>query len=106
MRKIFLLGLIIFFASCANGFALEKITHRKINEFNATIINQQLANIGISGGVADYVNGQQIIKWIGDGGETEDEPLYSRSFNHYLNPINNAGYQGVFKSAIEWSHSQ
>lgn len=95
------------------AYALEKPTHEAINEVAANIssANDYLINqLKITGGLETYFsNGslnKKAIKWIQLGGKTEDEPFYSRSFNHYLNPINNSGYGGLFKSALEWSHAQ
>ncbi|MBI5561460.1 MAG: hypothetical protein HY894_01205 [Deltaproteobacteria bacterium] len=47
-----------------------------------------------------------IVQWIKEGGSAEDEPHYSRSFNHYLDPISNSGYMGIFNSASQWAQSQ
>src|SRR3989338_668509 len=105
---LILLCLLIY----SQGFALEKETHKAINEYiaktqlNNFSLNLYLTNqLGYKSGVEELLNGKEIRKWIRDGGEYEDEPFYTRSFNHFHNPLppwDSAGYGGTFKSALLW----
>jgi len=112
MKRIFILCWVAFLLSCSFcfvSFALEKPTHEKLNETIAPVINQPLTNIGFEGGVQDSVNGKKIIQWIMEGGIKEDEPMNTRSFNHFHNPLktwDSAGFKGTFQSAILWAQDQ
>jgi hypothetical protein len=91
--QILWLILLLFFQGHRECFALEKETHRAINEYVATTsnsfsLNSYLVNqLGYKNGVQEVLNGKEIWKWIRDGGKTEDEPAYTRSRNHFHDPL-------------------
>jgi len=111
-KKIFFLTLLIIFVWFSQGISLEKPTHEVINQNIAqrTINGFSLDNylrktLGFSSGVAELSWGnsekskslieQEIWRWIGDGGISEDEPdgllrtvfNKGRSNNHFHNPL-------------------
>jgi hypothetical protein len=78
----------------------HKTTHRVITETSfaksniAPFLKQYLGMTGNS-----KINGQEIIKWISDGSESEDSPS-CRATNHFHNPLKNWGESGL--SDIPW----
>lgn len=110
-KKIFLIIIfLIFFAGKASS--LEKATHEFINENVAKqnwFDSHLKTNLGLKDGIKELLNGKQILKWLADGGRTEDEPAYSRSLNHFHDPLkswNSAGFKGTFKSSVIWAQDQ
>lgn len=100
----------------AMTLALEKDTHAVLNEkiaktnFNGFLLGEYLkANLNIQEGVQKTYNGVSVWRWIADAGRFEDEPLYTRSFNHFHDPLvlnwNDAGYEGKMSSAV-WAQTQ
>lgn len=114
MRKIlqiiFSIYLLLF--SITDVYSLEKSTHEALNEraTNVSIVNSYMINqLGFSEGLKTTFNNKWAIRWIMDGGKKEDEPFYTRSFNHFHNPLlswDQAGYGGTFKSALLWAQDQ
>jgi hypothetical protein len=109
MKKYFFL-IVIFFLSLTNSFALEKPTHKYLNEEfivkNSFLDNFLKQNLKIENGVRENFNNKEIIRWIGDGGIYEDEPMYTRSLNHFHDPLKSwdaAGFKGVGASSIVWA---
>lgn len=108
--KLFAIYIIImnlFFVS--EGFALQEKTHRAINETIAqsTVSGFSLDlylmdTLGFSKGKDEPINGSEVYKWLGYGGEQEDVPSdivtllsnRARNNNHFHNPM---------KSSAEWS---
>ena len=110
MRKIKIIILIIFLIlSTINVYALEKPTHEALNGKIADIsgINAYLINqLNFSQGLKTDFNNKTAREWLKLGGKAEDEPFYTRSFNHFHNPLlswDQAGFGGTFKSAILWA---
>ncbi len=99
-----------------NAYGLEKPTHEILNEYiakntiNGFSLDNYLVNqLEIKGGSGEEINGYKIFKWISLGGKAEDEPYYTRSLNHFhdpLKPWSSAGFKGTFKSAILWAQDQ
>jgi len=113
MKKILLLLPIVFLTIYSTCFALEKSTHEAINELIADGVPNSFSlsgylnkNLGFSKGKDEIVNGQEVYKWLRDGGKTEDEPFYTRSVNHFLDPLTGKGFKGDFKTALEWAKNQ
>ncbi len=114
MRKILqiIFSIYILLFPITDVYSLEKPTHEALNENIANIsgINSYLIyQLGFSDGLKTTFNSKWAIRWIMDGGKTEDEPFYTRSFNHFHNPLlpwDSAGYGGTFKSAILWAQDQ
>jgi len=105
--------MVMFFFSALiplTAYALEKTTHESLN-YQVVLktdldvyLNKQL---GFSRGRDEEFKGKSVIDLISLGGKTEDEPFYTRSVNHYLDPIyNNIGFKGQFKNALEWAKNQ
>src|SRR3989304_2657374 len=103
--SIAILWVVLLFSS-PTTFCLEKPTHKAINEkialgsFNGFTLDTYLKNnLGFIDGTIEEVNGQKIFEWLKLGGQYEDEPFYTRSFNHFHNPLlpwDQAGYGGRF----------
>ena len=95
----------IFFSNSSSIYSLEKETHAILNEkiaqgtINNFSLNTYLINqLGLKGGVNELINNKEVYRWIRDGGKTEDEPFYTRSFNHFHNPLlpwDQAGLKGT-----------
>ncbi len=106
--------ILVLLSSAAS--ALEKPTHEELNEVIAsTSINgfslkdYLIKNLGFAGGLDESINKKKILKWITDGGKQEDEPMYTRSFNHFHDPLKTwdiAGFKGTFKSSVIWAQDQ
>jgi hypothetical protein len=74
--------------------SLEKPTHQAINEkitgmtYNGFSLDAFLKNnLGFKDGLIAKVNGQMVSDWIKNGGKFEDEPAYTRSRNHFHDPL-------------------
>ncbi|MBI4685950.1 MAG: hypothetical protein HY755_12260 [Nitrospirae bacterium] len=94
-------------------WALEKDTHDFLNKKiarNYSILNSYLKdNLGFSKGIDEIALGKTVEEWLGIGGKTEDEPIYTRSLNHFhdpLKPWSSAGFKGTFKSSVIWAQDQ
>lgn len=118
MRKLKIIILFLLLA-CSyilpfDASALEKATHFNLNGLiivqNQTSLNTYLRlKLGLSKGIEEIINGKQVIKWIQDGGLKEDEPMYTRSMNHFHNPLktwDTAGLKGTFQSSVIWAQDQ
>ncbi|MBE0427112.1 MAG: hypothetical protein IBX72_10780 [Nitrospirae bacterium] len=118
MRKLRILFTSLLFAWSYilpfDATALEKATHFDLNG-KIVVQNQVSLNtylklkLGLSKGIEEIINGKQVIKWIQEGGVKEDEPLNTRSFNHFHNPLkpwDSAGLKGTFQSAVIWAQEQ
>ncbi len=76
------------------SYALEKETHRAINSYisentlNSFSLDTYLAkNLGFTKGKDEIINGRKAYEWIRNGGKFEDEPAYTRSRNHFHDPL-------------------
>ena len=111
LLRIFVIYMIISMFSL-HSYALEKETHKEINEYIAehTIGGFSLdgylkAQLGFTEGKDEFFNNKKVFEWLGYGGRTEDEPMYLRSFRHFHNPLEDwdeAGLWGTFESSIIW----
>ncbi len=104
------ISLIILFITtmiwASQSFPLEKITHQAINKnianrtINGFSLNNYLINdLGFKEGIKEKLRigseEKEIFRWIGDGGQKEDEPdglirtvlNRGRSNNHFHNPL-------------------
>ncbi|KQC07183.1 MAG: hypothetical protein APR62_00735 [Smithella sp. SDB] len=107
--KIFsMLIIMISVFSVSQIMALETDTHRDINEsivqngIGGFSLDNYLKNqLGMQDGKDTFINNKAVFKWIGDGGEFEDDGLRPRS--HFLNPLTNQGLVGICYSALEWA---
>lgn len=84
------------------SYSLEKPTHSAINDkivqsvINGFSFDSFLMNkLGFSDGKITYIYGKRAFEWITDGGITEDEPVYTRSRNHFHNPLFPWGQAGL-----------
>jgi hypothetical protein len=124
MKRKLLLNIfgLVFFGLQLYGqcFRLEKETHKYLNQYIATTpinsfsLDEYLKNqLGIATGVLTPLKSGQDSKriwdWIRMGGQYEDEPGYSRSCNHFHDPLvepwANAGLS-AFKSSVIWAQDQ
>lgn len=104
----------VVFSLLCNALALEKETHRYLNrkiiEENEEKFNTYLnSNLGFLDGVKQILNGLRVIEWFENAGRQEDEPAYTRSFNHFhdpLQPWDLAGFNKTFKSSLVWAQDQ
>ncbi|MCP4614573.1 MAG: hypothetical protein GY845_38320, partial [Planctomycetes bacterium] len=127
MPKIFR-AVILLYIFCLAGasisFALETDTHETINQH---IVDNSLNNFSLDQYLRDQLDFPKGIdekfelekkrkakKWIQKGGEYEDKPpefvFPPRFVNHFHNPINNSGFNGIWgkgfapgESAVLWS---
>jgi hypothetical protein len=118
MKKVinYFFSTIIILASLhtVDATALEKESHRFLNEKIVEQNNESLSAylntiLGFSNGIKQILNGQEVIVWFREGGQKEDEPAYSRSFNHFHDPLQPwylAGYDRTFKSSVIWAQDQ
>ncbi len=62
--------------------------------------------IGMTDGVDTDLMGKKVWSWVQAGGLYEDRPPfampYSRSFNHFHDPLSNVGYLGLWNSSVIW----
>ena len=95
MKKVISLVMLTWLFS-THSFALEKPTHRKINETVVTLtlpsgfnLNSYLkTNLGFSRGIGEVlIDNKTVQRWVALGGQYEDAPFYSRSRNHFHNPL-------------------
>ena len=114
-------GLIFLFLQLhSQSFGLEKETHKYLNQYiaqnsiNNFSLDQYLKNqLGIKTGVLTPLksdeDSKRIWDWVRMGGQYEDEPGYSRSCNHFHDPLvepwTNAGLS-AFKSSVIWAQDQ
>ncbi len=124
-QKMMLIITVLCLSDCSVLSALETSTHKIINKFIATKelngfrLDQYLKkHLGFFKGTEEEFRpkdsglkpekeeeeeeaGYQVWRWISSGGKWEDLPPevvkipYRRSFNHFLNPINNEGYSNT-----------
>jgi hypothetical protein len=130
MKRKWLLKIlgVVFFWLQLHGpcSALEIETHKKINEYIATkeinnfsLDSYVMNQLGLKTGVETYLKRgeipNRIREWLRDGGQFEDEPGYTRSFNHFhdpLKPLDLAGFTYPivfpvpFTSALKWAQNQ
>lgn len=114
----FLLSFILF-ANLSYVYSLEVGTHEAINETVAkggggsfSLDNYLINNLGVSGGVNEFINNKKVFDWFKLGGRYEDKPPltipYTRSLNHFHNPLetwDNAGLE-TFQSSVIWAQDQ
>jgi hypothetical protein len=119
-------GLIFLFLQLhSQSFGLEKETHKYLNQYiaqnsiNNFSLDQYLKNqLGIKTGVLTPLksdeDSKRIWDWVRLGGQYEDEPGYSRSCNHFHDPLKEpwtdaglsvAGFS-PFKSSVIWAQDQ
>lgn len=111
LLRIFVIYMIISMFSL-HSYALEKETHKEINEYIAkhTIRGFSLdgylkAQLGFTEGKNEFFNNKKVFEWLGYGGKKEDEPAYIRSCRHFHDPLeswDNAGLKGIWDSSIIW----
>ncbi|MEW6053484.1 MAG: hypothetical protein AB1552_06815 [Nitrospirota bacterium] len=110
MRKIIIL--IVLLGLSMKAYALEKPTHEALNEKVAALsgVNDYLRQqVGFPKGLGTSIDNKKVIEWLKRGGKKEDEPMYTRSFNHFHNPLklwDKAGLKGTSKSAVIWAQDQ
>ncbi len=112
-KKILLLLFVLLLATNNKAHALEKLTHSYLNKRRAynywkyfSLESYLKSNLGISDGIQSYYNGEQVWNWMYDGGSFEDEPMYTRSTNHFHDPLKDwgsAGFKGVGISSAVWA---
>jgi hypothetical protein len=111
MKNIFLKGcfaLLLLFLCSTSSFSLEVETHKALNEYISTkTVTPNGFSLGtylkdqsklLPGGIEEKFNSLEAWKWLRDGGEYEDIPVfylrYLRSLNHFHNPITEEGFKG------------
>ncbi len=120
--KILVIQIIISSFSLT-GYALEKPTHFEINEYIARheivgfSFDEYLKDqLGFQDGVNTIIEHPiitiihkeptTVFRWLGYGGEQEDEPYLLRSLRHFHNPLietwDEAGLWGIFESSVIW----
>jgi hypothetical protein len=119
MREVKYFGLVVFvlLLSISSGtsylWGLEKDTHAFLNNeivrrysILPDVLDKQL---GFKQGIMEAFAGKTIVKWLEDAGRYEDEPAYSRSFNHFHDPLQPwylAGFDKTFESSLIWAQDQ
>ncbi|MBI4822834.1 MAG: hypothetical protein HY805_01195 [Nitrospirae bacterium] len=115
---LFLCCLVSMVIFSAYSFGLEKNTHLAINQevaqrtINSFSLGNYLKNeLGFMGGVDEPLYGysgkmkihitQKVWQWLGEGGFTEDEPLW-RSFRHFHNPLKPWDTAGLKDSHLKY----
>jgi len=119
MRELKHLGLVvcIIFISTFFGISplwgLEKDTHAFLNReitLKYSILPDVLdKQFGFKQGMIAVLAGKTIVQWFEEAGRYEDEPAYSRSFNHFHDPLQPwylAGFDKTFKSSLIWAQDQ
>ncbi len=111
LLKLFVIHIILFIFSL-NSSALEKPTHKVINEYIAeNTINEfsfdqyMKIHLGFQEGWKKFFNNKMVSQWLGYGGRAEDEPYLLRSLRHFHNPLetwDEAGLWGTFESSVIW----
>ena len=118
-REVKHFGLLIFvlllaiFSGTSRLWGLEKNTHAFLNReivrrysIFPDILDNQL---GFKQGIGEILAGKTIVQWLEDAGRWEDEPVYTRSFNHFHDPLQPwyiAGFDSTFKSSLIWAQDQ
>ena len=113
LKRIFFLILLIFYlAPVPRIFALDTESHKEINQYigehtvKGFSLDLYLKNqLGFPEGKNEIFDKKKVYKWLGKGGEYEDEPPwtipYLRSVNHFHDPtaddISKAGYSGIWE---------
>lgn len=90
-----LLALTVLWTIPSTAFPYDVAVHRKISEQafkDARTAHDFLADLGV--GPAIKINGNAPAEWVISGSATEDDGF--RSVNHFFDPINNRGLNGVF----------
>ncbi|MFH0811689.1 MAG: hypothetical protein V2A69_02465 [Pseudomonadota bacterium] len=97
MREVKHFGLVIFVllltisSGASNLWSLEKATHEFLNSeitLNYSILPDVLdKQLGLQQGIMEVLAGKTVVRWLKDAGRYEDEPAYSRSFNHFHDPL-------------------
>ena len=108
---LFIAGFLAYQSPFAQALNVE--THREINEYiaanpiNGFSMGAYLkTRLGMAAGVQEEFVGKTARQWVRDGGRFEDLPAwylpYIRSFNHFHDPLANAGFKGLWISSIAW----
>jgi hypothetical protein len=112
LKKSILFLIISLIVLTDNALSLEKRTHEFINEKiaqQAWFDNYLKNNLGFTEGMKEKIIGKEVFKWVREGGVKEDEPFYTRSLNHFHDPLkswDSAGFKGTFKSSVVWAQDQ
>jgi hypothetical protein len=114
-----LIAYIVVSIFCLHSYALEKESHKAINEYiarntlNGFSLDSYLKDqLGIQEGIEETFNHNKVWKWMGEGGKKEDEP-FTRSANHFHNPLTEQGFSGFWgtgwfdgESALFWAQKE
>ncbi len=102
--------IILLIFSSNKAIALEKNTHRDINEYIAHIpidgfsLDAYLKDhLGFEDGIQEEIESnekQQVWQWIGQGGKFEDN--FPRMRNHFHDPVTDEGLM-IGDSALFWA---
>jgi hypothetical protein len=119
--------ILIILSHCFVAYGLDKPTHYALNEdiakrtINGFSLDDYIRNqLGFPNGINEEIHGTKILKWLGDGGQKEDEPdglirtvlNRGRSNNHFHNPLltwDSAGLSATVytgQSSILWSQNK
>ena len=100
---IFLLG--FFSSQLQKATAYDGSVHIEINKHateQSNLDNYLKNQLGFPKGIEEIINGDEVKKWITDGGETEDYGWFgehdyprSRGFNHFHDPLKNWDEAGL-----------
>jgi hypothetical protein len=111
--QVILILFLAIFSKASYLWGLEKETHAYLNEQivqKYSIVPDVLENqLGFKQRIMEVFAGKRVIKWFQDAGRYEDEPAYSRSFNHFHDPLQPwylAGFDKTFKSSLIWAQDQ
>ena len=110
---IMIITMMLLFASSLMGYEVE--THQAINKYVATttlngftLDDYLKTQLGMQNGIKTsfqesglFFSSTYIVSdWIGWGGWYEDKPVwycpYLRSINHFINPMNDSGFSGLW----------
>lgn len=111
LKAIFILMVI---AMPVDVSALSEDSHAVVNEtilnynFGLQYNNHFINNLLLDNGIHQIVNQDTVTDWIMNGGRWEDTPggwciNYTRSMNHFHNPLTEAGWKGISNSAVLWA---
>ncbi|MGQ9645161.1 MAG: hypothetical protein ACUVWO_01310 [Thermodesulfobacteriota bacterium] len=119
MREVRRFGLVFFvfllavFSKIPDLCGLEKDTHALLNREivqSYSILPEVLDNqLGLKRGIMEGLAGKTVLQWFEEAGRQEDEPAYSRSFNHFHDPLQPwylAGFDETYKSSLIWAQDQ
>jgi hypothetical protein len=119
MREVNNFGLVVFVlllaisSGTSDLWGLEKDTHAFLNReitLKYSILPDVLdKQLGFKQGILEVLAGKTVVQWVEDAGRYEDEPAYSRSFNHFHDPLQPwylAGFDRTFKSSVIWAQDQ